>query len=86
METNQCILYGKHIMQFVFQGRKLVMAVSVDGPIRGLFMCTLPPGTAIHVTDIKDSILTQPFGKEMKQVMTSERGGHVFFQAFQPNG
>ena len=73
-------------MQFVFQGEKSAMAVSVDGPIRGLFMCTLPPGTAIHVTDDKDSILTQPFGKEMKQVMTSERGGHVFFQAFQPNG
>ena len=56
------------------------MAVSVEGPLRGLYLCKLAPDTTVHVMDEQDSILPQPFGKEMKQVITNERGGHVFFQ------
>ena len=56
------------------------MAVSVAGPLRGLFLCKLPPETTVHVIDDKDCILPQPFGKEAKTVTTSERSGHVFFQ------
>ena len=57
------------------------MAVSVEGPLRGLFLCKLPPNSTVHVIDEKDSILPQPFGKEAKTVTTSERSGYVFFQA-----
>ena len=57
------------------------MAVSVEGPLRGLFLCKLPPNSIVHVIDDKDSILPQPFGKEAKTVTTSERSSHVFFQA-----
>ena len=57
------------------------MAVSVEGPLRGRFLCKLPPDTTMHVINDKDSILPQPFGKEAKTVTTSERSGHVFFRS-----
>ena len=57
------------------------MALSVEGPLRGLFLWKLPPNSTVHVIDDKDSILQQPFGKEAKTVTTSDRSGHVFFQA-----
>ena len=57
------------------------MAVSAEGPLRGRFLCKLPPDSTVHVIDKKDSILPQPFGKEAKTVTTSERSGHVFFQS-----
>ena len=56
------------------------MALSVEGPLRGLFLCKLPPDSTVRVINNMDSILTQPFGKEAKTVTTSERSGHVFFQ------
>ena len=57
------------------------MTVSLEGPLRGFFLCKLPPNTTVRVIDNKDSILLQPFGKEAKTLMTSERNGYVFFQA-----
>ena len=56
------------------------MALSVEGPLRGLFLCQLPAGSTVHVIDDKDCILPQPFGKEAKTVTTSETSGHVFFK------
>ena len=57
------------------------MDLSAEGPLRGLFLCKLPPNSTVHVIDAKDSILPQPFGKEAKTVTTSEESGHVFFQS-----
>ena len=57
------------------------MNVSVEGPLRGLFLCKLPPNSTVHVINNKDSILPQPFGREAKAVTTSERSGHVFFRS-----
>ena len=56
------------------------MAVSVEGPLRGLFLCKLPPNSSVHVIDDGDLILQKPFGKEAKTVTTSETSGHVFVQ------
>ena len=56
------------------------MNVSVEGPLRGLFLCKLPPNSTVHVINNKDSILPQPFGREAKTVTTSEESGHIFFQ------
>ena len=57
------------------------MALSAEGPLRGLFLCKLPPNSTVHFIDEKDCILPQPFGKEARTVTTSERSSHVFFQA-----
>ena len=57
------------------------MALSVEGPLRGLFLWKLPPNSTVHVIDNKDSILLQPFGKEAKTVTTSDRSSHVFLQS-----
>ena len=54
------------------------MAVSVEGPLRSLFLCKLPPKSTVHVINDRDSILPQPFGKEAKTVTTSDRSGHDF--------
>ena len=59
----------------------MAVSVTVEGPLRGLFLCKLPPDSTVHVIDTRDSILPQPFGKEAKTVTTSERSRHVFFQA-----
>ena len=56
------------------------MTVSVHGPLKGLFLCKLPPNSTVHVIDYRDSILPQPFGREAKTVTTSEGSGHVFFR------
>ena len=56
------------------------MNISVEGPLRGLFLCKLPPNSTVHVINNKDSILPQPFGREAKTVTTSEESGHIFFQ------
>ena len=56
------------------------MALSAEGPLRGLFLCKLPPDSTVHVIDEKDCILPQPFGKEARTVTTSETSGHVFFK------
>ena len=59
----------------------MAVSVTVEGPLRGLFLCKLPPDSTVHVIDTRDSILPQPFGKEAKTVKTSERSRHVFFQS-----
>ena len=64
---------------YYFQGKP--MTVSVEGPLRGLFLCKLPTNSTVHVINDGDSILHQPFGKEAKTVTTSERSRYVFFQS-----
>ena len=63
----------------IFKGEPT--ALSMEGPLRGLFLFKLPPNTTVHVIDDQDCILPQPFGKEAKTVTTSDIGGYVFFQA-----
>ena len=57
------------------------MALSVEGPLRGLFLCKLPPNSKVDVIDDKDFFLPQPFGKEARTVTTSGRSVHVFLQS-----
>ena len=56
------------------------MDIVVDGPLGGLFLCTVPPDTTIRVTSQEDFLLEQPGGKESKELSTTEKGGHVFLK------
>ena len=54
------------------------MDIVVDGPLGGLFLCTVPPDTTIRVTSQEDFLLEQPGGKESKELSTTEKSSHVF--------
>ena len=56
------------------------MDIVVDGPLGGLFLCTVPPDTTIRVTSQEDFLLEQPGGKQSKELTTTEKSGHVFLK------
>ena len=58
--------------------QKSMEGKSMEGPLRGLLFCKLPPNTTVGVTGIKDFLLQQPFGKESKELQISEESSYVF--------
>ena len=60
---------------------KMAMTVEVAGPLRGHYLCNLPPNTTVEVNRDAFSIVKQPLGKESSKFRTSEKEERVFIRA-----
>ena len=59
----------------------MAMTVEVAGPLRGHYLCKLPPNTTVEVNSDAFSIVKQPLGKESSKFRTSEKEERVFIRA-----
>ena len=56
------------------------MTVEVEGPLRGHYLCKLPPNTTVEVESDAFSIIKHPLGKESSKFRTSEKEERVFIR------